>query len=102
MNKGWGEDGESEKERALGVRLRHNPQLRLILKAAALAAASPTLKLKLRYKAARRKRHMSELLRCDGIPVAVKCASSRFSDCPTTKDRGAALTLIRPERRAMS
>ena len=46
VKEGGGKEGERERERALGVRLRHNPQLRLILKAAALAAASPTLLFK--------------------------------------------------------
>jgi len=45
VKEGGGEEGGRERERALGVRLRHGPQLRLTINAAALAAASPTLLL---------------------------------------------------------
>jgi hypothetical protein len=50
-------------------------KLRLILNAAALAAASQTLLLSDWYNAARLYRNESDWFRCDGIPVAVKCAS---------------------------
>jgi hypothetical protein len=49
--------------------------LRLIRNAAALAAASPTLLFSDWKNATRLKRKESDWLRCDGTPVAVKCAS---------------------------
>jgi hypothetical protein len=49
--------------------------LRLILNAAALTAASPTLLFRPLYNAARLNRSASELLVCDDILSAVKCAS---------------------------
>jgi hypothetical protein len=49
--------------------------LRLILNAAGLAAASPTLLFKNRKNAARLYRNESDWLPCDGMPVALKCAS---------------------------
>jgi len=49
--------------------------LRLIRNAAALAAASSTLLFSDWKNAARLKRNESDWLRCDGTPVAVKCAS---------------------------
>ena len=49
--------------------------LRLILNAAALAAARPTLLFSDWKNAARLFRNKSDWLRCDGLPVAVKCAS---------------------------
>jgi len=54
----------------IGVATMPQPwTLRLTLNAAALAATSPTL------NAARLNRSASELLVCDDIPAAVKCAS---------------------------
>ena len=50
--------------------------LRLIRNAAALAAASPTWLLSGWSNAARLKRNMSELLGCDGTPVAVSAPRS--------------------------
>ena len=55
----------------IGVATMPQPwTLRLTLNAAALAATSPTL------NAARLNRSASELLVCDDIPAAVKCAQS--------------------------
>ena len=48
--------------------------LRFIFKAAALAAASPTWIFSGWWNAACLKRNDSDWLRCDGTPVAVKCA----------------------------
>jgi hypothetical protein len=49
--------------------------LRLIRNTAALAAASPTLLFNDWKNAARWKWNESVWFRCDGTPVAVKCAS---------------------------
>jgi hypothetical protein len=49
--------------------------IEVILNAAALAAASPTLLFSDWENAARLKRNESDWLRCDYIPAAVKCAS---------------------------
>ena len=69
MQEGGGEEGERVKERALVRRLR----LGLILNAAALAAASPTLLFSDWKNAARLDRNESDWLLC--TPVAAKRAS---------------------------
>ena len=76
------------KERALGRLLCHSHRstLMLIRNAAALAAASSTLLFSDWKNAARLKRNESDWLRCDGKPVASKCASvSRWACRAITK-----------------
>ena len=84
MKDGVAEEGEREKERAFGVRLRRSRQgsgHKFIRNAAALAAARPTLLFNDWKNAARLNRNDSDEFCCDGIPVAVKCASVSLWAC---------------------
>ena len=60
-------------------------ELRLIRNAVAFAAASPTLLFNDWKNAAHLKRNESDWVRCDGTPVAVKCAS--VSRCGPVRKR---------------
>jgi hypothetical protein len=78
VKEGGGEEGRRGAREGACTGAATMPQpstLRLIRNAAALAAASPTLLVSDWKNATRLKRNESDWLRCDGTPVAVKCAS---------------------------